>query len=890
TAQVLGPKGTITEPTPLIQWQPVDGVPYYHLLFSDSPVTIAEDENGETVVQGANIIWQAITSNTSIRYGDPDPSGYFQHTNGTTPPLVTGLIYNYIILNNYGNHPAFTSAVQGSVNEFVVNIPTTLTKPQLQAPADSAFLTGDEIVFRWDEVEGAVNYKISIFEQRTEDGSTVSYPVWETTTSNTLVDFPAGNYLINANYFWKVIAWDESGGGVQSPNSNFVYSTSVGTMYIRTLSSAGQLLTRVEVEVSPVEGSSDNIPIITNDNATFRKTLRDGTYDLTAHKEGYEDESVRVVLPVDPYPNSTDGDYQVDILLEESPGSIAGRVYNPANGTGIAGAEVTATHTASGEMRTATSDADGNFLLGVQSGDWEVSAQKTGYVKPQSQTVKVDPGMSIHLGQNAIAMELSAGTLIGVIRTTTGNTLQGAVIRVYNATDSVTATSASNGAYQATLASGRWTVNTEKAGYVSPQPASVSISHNGVTALDLSLTPRANVISGYVDDGNRTIAGATITAAPLAGSPVSTTTNNLGQYSLSLGSGTFALSAGKSGYDGGDAVQITVTVGETVARVNFTMTPNPSSINGRVTSDGINGVAGARVTNGSVSATANSSGAFTLSLPAGAHEIYAEKTGYAAAEKQTISLAPGQSLAEFDFQLAPNAATISGAVTGSGLALFQAIVLASGASGDFETQTDAQGAFSISLPPGAYSLLAKRDGYLNASPKSITANPGQILTGVDFALVLNKATVSGIVKSASGEFLRNAIVTAIDDSNAANSSTSTTNISGEFTMKLTAGASYKLKAAKDNYSNSLADLGRLAAGAQVFEDFTLTALPGSISGTVRDQSANPLAGANVYIERDTVVTDHLGAFTFYLSTGTHQLGVQKPGYGVAEKTITLTPG
>jgi len=89
---------TVYETTTELQWDPVDGVSYYHVLVSDHEIDVSE-EDGEIVVTGANIVWQAITSGSSIQYGSPDPSGYFVASNGTSPPLMSGFSYHWLVFN-----------------------------------------------------------------------------------------------------------------------------------------------------------------------------------------------------------------------------------------------------------------------------------------------------------------------------------------------------------------------------------------------------------------------------------------------------------------------------------------------------------------------------------------------------------------------------------------------------------------------------------------------------------------------------------------------------------------------------------------------------------------------------------------------------------------------
>ena len=123
---------------PVFRWRSVPGVPYYHLLLSDQPFRIQEDESGELCVTGANIIWQAITAGTSLPYGTPDPSGTLPLSQ--IPPLVSGLRYNWLVLNNYGNHPALSSAVTAGPSGFEVGVEPPFPAPQLIEPAQGAML------------------------------------------------------------------------------------------------------------------------------------------------------------------------------------------------------------------------------------------------------------------------------------------------------------------------------------------------------------------------------------------------------------------------------------------------------------------------------------------------------------------------------------------------------------------------------------------------------------------------------------------------------------------------------------------------------------------------------------------------------------------------------
>ena len=106
SVQMVAPTGEINTTTPMFSWDPTPGVPYYHVILSDNPFVLAEDENGNMTVSGAQAIWQIITPETSVQYGDLDPSGSFENN---APPLVSGLTYNWLVMNNYGNSLLYSS-------------------------------------------------------------------------------------------------------------------------------------------------------------------------------------------------------------------------------------------------------------------------------------------------------------------------------------------------------------------------------------------------------------------------------------------------------------------------------------------------------------------------------------------------------------------------------------------------------------------------------------------------------------------------------------------------------------------------------------------------------------------------------------------------------------
>ncbi len=227
------------ETTTALGWDPVEGVPYYHVVVSDSDIRIVE-EDGHTTLTGANIIWQAITSGTSIQYGSVDPSGHFVVSNGESPPLMSGFDYRWLILNNYGNHPLLTSLAGAGLAGFTVDVPAPMDPPALLAPADSLSIVEDVIEFAWQPVAGAVGYRLYVYQKRAWGGGEASYPVWNGPANSPAAQVNAASFLVTGEYSWRVIALDQNGHGAPSELRRFAYSTETGTADIATITTAGQ--------------------------------------------------------------------------------------------------------------------------------------------------------------------------------------------------------------------------------------------------------------------------------------------------------------------------------------------------------------------------------------------------------------------------------------------------------------------------------------------------------------------------------------------------------------------------------------------------------------------------------------------------------------------------
>ncbi len=129
---IIGPRGRSSNSTPTFQWSAVSGVPSYWLIVSSTPFDIVEDEDANISIEGATVVWQYITKNTTANYGAINRDSPFTDE---APPLNAGEEYSYTVLNVYEeNNPVFTSPVFGGIVPFTYTNPDALPKTTLKKP------------------------------------------------------------------------------------------------------------------------------------------------------------------------------------------------------------------------------------------------------------------------------------------------------------------------------------------------------------------------------------------------------------------------------------------------------------------------------------------------------------------------------------------------------------------------------------------------------------------------------------------------------------------------------------------------------------------------------------------------------------------------------------
>jgi Carboxypeptidase regulatory-like domain len=549
----IGPTGNITQLTPTFSWQTNPGVPYYHVILSDEPIKI--DTTGGLNIQGLSIIWQAITPTTQIVYGAPDPSGTIT---ASPPPLSPTQTYSWVVLNNYGNQPAYTSTKVGLPQTFTI-LGTPLAKPVLISPKqDTLNYQNDSIItFKWTNLDPKANtYQVYIYMSYSSGGTQAKLVVWQNQVTagafagsngvldahdTGLISINARSVLTNNSYSWKVFAIDSKGASTASDTAGFRYSApAMGTMSIHTMeriitttqTGAGTVIDTivsrvplVQLQVDVLSGSQEAPLLFYTDTAgNLSRDRPAGTYRVTAIKDGFESFVKTIVLDSGKTDDET-------FFLSRPSATMFGKVNDQA-GVGINAAAVVAVSERNDTVVTHT-DALGSYSVNCYAADWVLYAQKTGYTTSLPARVSVTAGQSKNMA--AIVLAALPLTLSGVVKNGTGDPLLGADVQlILNGQVIAENPSTSQaGTFSFSVSPGTYTLYATKVGFATYSKA-INISSSTQQAITMSAG--AALINGYVY--GKSWIGAKLLYGPITSATVRfTDTTQIGADTFSAISG-----------------------------------------------------------------------------------------------------------------------------------------------------------------------------------------------------------------------------------------------------------------------------------------------------------------------------------------------------------------
>lgn len=551
---ITAPKAQETSSSPNIAWTPVPGVPAYHLLLSDQALDINTEKG---TVAGASVIWQVITTQSSIPYGTPDPSGSFAKV--PAPPLSPNVPYNLVILNNYDGRSALSTSTKAQgLKLFTIQATGPALKPAKNLePAQNKILTvaTDSVIgFKWSKAvaasgNGVANtYQVFIYSLESQAGVDVLFPIWHTEVTDTFAVLDARRTLLSKRYVWKVFAVNAAGASVVGDTTSFLYRNDVQTLSIK-VSSAGLEndtlpLGDVRIAVTPLDGSADVLPLFTTSAGDAEKVLAVGSYSLTFSKDGYPSQTRTVTL-------GTGTAIKIAQIMPAAACRIVGHLVDQT-GSDLVNVNVTAS--GGGRAVTGVSDAQGFFLLGVSPGTYAVSVAKPDYQSRADTTLSLTAGKTADLGR--LKLIKAQGSLTGTVANDNGSPLAGCQITVKTAAGTVERSLLTDdkGVFSAFVAPGPFTVIAARAGF-STEQKSVQLTESA--NLSFTLASGASLIKGRISILTWPT-GAAAQSAPLPGALLElanklrgtsqkTESDLRGEYSFSADTGAYLLKAARPG-------------------------------------------------------------------------------------------------------------------------------------------------------------------------------------------------------------------------------------------------------------------------------------------------------------------------------------------------------
>jgi protocatechuate 3,4-dioxygenase beta subunit len=293
-------------------------------------------------------------------------------------------------------------------------------------------------------------------------------------------------------------------------------------------------------------------------------------------------------------------------------------------------------------------------------------------------------------------------------------------------------------------------------------------------------------------------------------------------------------------------------------------------------------------------------------IPADTYVIQISASGFATQTLANLTVIALQQTVQ-NVVLIPNAPT-QGSLTGivrdpNGNPIPSATVdITAGPALGQEAISGSDGRYTFTnLPPSSnYSIRAEAAGFLPAGATLIQVTAGKttvinLVLGTRFA---SPGAIIGTVSDISGQPLSGAVVTVLSGPGAG-IATTTTGVGTYRLDNLSAADDYIIGVTLSGYNGSSASAVVVQTGLTTTLNFQLTPIvlsAGTISGTVTDSSAHPIAGATVtvYVGPSSPVHTTTAADGTYslpnLRAGTgYGLRVEKTNWTTAQKTgITVT--
>ncbi|MCL1945658.1 MAG: carboxypeptidase-like regulatory domain-containing protein [Chitinivibrionia bacterium] len=502
-SNIISPRsGLVNNTTPTLSWTKPSGVPYSHVLLSDEKIDISGAIDGMSLesINGVSMIWQTITKDNSVTYGEPDQSGIFATA---PPPLSPGKDYSWFVFNNYGNSPAFTAgdvsipgffgispnalgpgAANRKTPENVFPVSANKDKTDTLKHTDN----NGNITFRWKNLDPTANiYKVFVYTQAPIPGGVnVQILVWSdevtagqfpvvSNTSEAQLSMSAKDILSDNEYSWRVVTMYSDGSGQAGDLSKFHYDSPSGTINVKAYEKIifgghtfTQELALAEIEAEVLQGSLEETIFFFTDNTGGAERSRSvGTHRISIKKEGYSSENKIVQI--------RDGETAyVEFYLSRPFSSIYGKITDSTTGVPVNLANIIAVSDNGDTVKT-QSLPDGNYVLNCSFGDWTITVGRQDFIN-KSQRVQL-PNETNKMANFQI--KRNPHTFSGIVTNEDGNPVTGATVRILSGDGNTEIASLlstpSDGRFSFSLAAGVYKITATKTG-LAPVERTVTVS------------------------------------------------------------------------------------------------------------------------------------------------------------------------------------------------------------------------------------------------------------------------------------------------------------------------------------------------------------------------------------------------------------------------------
>ena len=209
-------------------------------------------------------------------------------------------------------------------------------------------------------------------------------------------------------------------------------------------------------------------------------------------------------------------------------------------------------------------------------------------------------------------------------------------------------------------------------------------------------------------------------------------------------------------------------------------------------------------------------------------------------------------------------------------------------TGGYSAQTNATGAYNISVAPGNYTLKVTASGWVDATSSQLTVTANNT-TRKDFALVKPTGNLTGTITDADDGTPISMVTIKYNDGTILPPSTFT-DTSGKYALKglpvgtLNINVTPLLGYPETSFSVTITAGQNTTKDVQLKMPTTVTvAVGGGVLGL-------PISGATVTVGSVSGTTDALGMVTLTVTPGNYTLTVKASGYQTAKKDITVTKG